>query len=350
MSRDVYLGSRKRRLPPWLLPLLLILLFSFLLFYFLPSVIHRWQARQDDLAEKAHSMRFAEDLRRVTAATLPIFAEPNEHLVWKSSLLFNEIVQTLGPVDAKGFQKIRSQDGCEGYVRAAYLSQDMRSLDPELATKKVLVIGAYKYLMSDAIRGEVMLEIPMGSIFYADYAGHDVYRLELEKDQVGWVGQSAVLAMDPNEKISEKQHPTAQLFVSAAMSFYNSLYRPGGLDHNGIDMAGVVFIAARIYGLDLPRTLPAQAEFNSGQSIQLPVGGNPEDRLRPLLHGDVLYMTAEKGDKTISEAAIVIEKGQVLMHRLNDSTITVRQLRPEDIDRIVSVRRFFPQAAYHVGD
>ena len=64
---------------------------------------------------------------------------------------------------------------------------------------------------------------------------------------------TGLLLLDPLEEIMSDQFH--EQFSSALMAFYNRPLVPGGVTTRGISPEGAVFIAAKLNGLELPRTL-----------------------------------------------------------------------------------------------
>ena len=278
----------------------------------------------------------------VAVAECPIYNSEGLDSTRVSSALLAEKLRVI-TVRERGDRLLGTlEDGTNGWFDIANLTRDFSISEPEGLVSTVMVKQSMKRVMSHSIAGNVLMDVPMGTILYADYSGADIMRLRLPGKQEGWVSQAGLSPLDEEEDgVDEEERK--RFFASSAMNFYGSRYLPGGMSKEGADMAGVVFISARVNGLTLPRNLEEQAKMGQSAEIIRDVTSNLP---RPSLFevGDVLYFHDGSSRKKISFAAVMLEKSKALTCLPNDSTLVLRDLEQETdlLTRLVTVRRFFP--------
>lgn len=352
-GKQIYLNKPARRLPPWLLPLGLTALLVLLIFVLLPALL-RTESDSSKASEEAgmeadarleqqaaHKHIQAGEWVMAAVGELPIYDGADRNAVRISGALFGEKMEVLG-LAGDSRLKIRLEGLGEGYVSRSGVSTDLGTIRKSGLKGRALVLSPLKRIMSHGIAGSLLMEAPMGSLLYADAQVEKVLRLRLPDGKEGWMNTDGIQLLAPGEAIPVPAKAT-ELFVSSAMNFYGSRIIPGGLSKNGADMAGVIFISARVNGLDLPRTLEAQSRVGQEVDIIRDVSTN---LARPSLFraGDVLFFhSGEEADK-ITSAAMIIDKSRALTALNNSSEIRIVDLddQPELLSRLSSARRYFP--------
>lgn len=246
--------------------------------------------------------------------------------------------------------QIRLEDGSVGWADVSGLSQDTNFTEESERISYLLVLSPTKRIMSHAISGTTLFKAPMGSVLTADYQSAEIYRLILPEGQVGWINSSGIEVL--GESFSARRHPPQipkpplahRLFVSSVLNYDGACVIPGGISYDGADMAGALYISARVNGLDLPRSLSLQAE--QGEKV-IPIR-DPETGLvdlTQLLPGDVLFFSDPSDPQKVIQAAVLLEESRALTQLANDSTLKVRALenQTELLSRLLVIRRFFPQ-------
>ena len=352
-GKQIYLNKPARRLPPWLLPLGLTALLVLLIFVLLPALL-RTESDSSKASEEAgmeadarleqqaaHKHIQAGEWVMAAVGELPIYDGADRNAVRISGALFGEKMEVLG-LAGDSRLKIRLEGLGEGYVSRSGVSTDLGTIRKSGLKGRALVLSPLKRIMSHGIAGSILMEAPMGSLLYADAQVEKVLRLRLPDGKEGWMNTDGIQLLAPGEAIPVPAKAT-ELFVSSAMNFYGSRIIPGGLSKNGADMAGVIFISARVNGLDLPRTLEAQSRVGQEADIIRDVSTN---LARPSLFraGDVRFLhSGEEADK-ITSAAMIIDKSRALTALNNSSEIRIVDLddQPELLSRLSSARRYFP--------
>ena len=352
-GKQIYLNKPARRLPPWLLPLGLAALLVLLIFVLLPALL-RTESDSSKASEEAgmeadarleqqaaHKHIQAGEWVMAAVGELPIYDGADRNAVRISGALFGEKMEVLG-LAGDSRLKIRLEGLGEGYVSRSGVSTDLGTIRKSGLKGRALVLSPLKRIMSHGIAGSILMEAPMGSLLYADAQVEKVLRLRLPDGKEGWMNTDGIQLLAPGEAIPVPAKAT-ELFVSSAMNFYGSRIIPGGLSKNGADMAGVIFISARVNGLDLPRTLEAQSRVGQEADIIRDVSTN---LARPSLFraGDVLFFHSGEEADTITSAAMIIDKSRALTALNNSSEIRIVDLddQPELLSRLSSARRYFP--------
>lgn len=346
-NKQIYIHNKAER-PPWLIPLLASLLCLLLILFILPRLfiqpVEVPESTETELEEQAELETMALSGRLlIKGAACPLYAEPQRKALRTSTALYGEEATVIeeGP---SGWVKIElAEDGYQAWCELSYLSTNLEAVDPDKALGRAVVFGPSSRVMSHTKNGYLLFRAPMGSTLYYDYRSEQVIRLRLPQGQAGWISNNGVRLFEPKEALPIPER-AAGLFASSAMNFYRSPYVPGAMSKEGADMAGVIFISARINGLNVPRDLERQAE--AGQAVTTvkdPATG--QIRVNLLQTGDILFFHDGQDKRKIDRAAIILEEGQALTCLVNDSSLNLRDLNRESelLSRLVTVRRYFPE-------
>lgn len=344
MKKKIYIKKPPRGYLVWLLPLLLLIASLLLLLWLLPrsqAPAGRESEREEDsaLTDEASPGDFAAGERLyVRRGECALYERSDSDAQRLASALYGETVEVL-QTRQNGRIKGRLEDGTEGWMPVSDLG---RLRAPEGETRPFLVLVTGKRVMTHAMSGRLLFRAPMGSILDADYVSDDVCRIRLRDGEEGWISPDGVQQLEDGESIPEPED-AKRLFPSSAMNFYGSRVVPGGMTQEGADMAGLIYIAARVNGLKVPRDLQGQSAF--GQPVEVIVDA-ATGLARPSLFepGDILFFHDGYDQKKVAFAAVMLERGQALCRLTNDATITIRKLEnePELMRRLMLVRRYFP--------
>lgn len=355
IEENLYVKEKKRRLPGWVLPLVILMTTLIVVLWVAPSAIRRRQVKNDTDKQVVETIYGSDDAVVIVSAA-DIFAEPKLRSPRVTQVLFNESIKILSePLDS-GFTNVQLRDGIKGFIRTSSYSTDTSGIEPARAELCVVVRDSSKRIMSHASNGTLLVEAPMGSVLYGDYKSSNVVRVYLSDGQTGWLGTDNLLIMDcgkehgevvegspPMLSASDGTEMPVRYFTSSLMSFHNAVWMPHGLTRQGISMEGALFIAARVNGLDIGRTIEQQIAI--GESVDLPI--DPETQLpdvNRIRTGDVLMIGAPEDAGRLHTLAIRMDDGRFLMVLPNASTLSLEDIShyPEILERIISVRRLFP--------
>lgn len=351
LHKSVYIGDRKRKLPAWLPPLGLTMITLLIILWLLPRLfadpgtepaetpVPSQTTLQDQDAALAPPLFQRGDQALIRVGECPLFDQAQLKARRISSALFGEQVEVIA-LENK-WARVRLADGLEAWLDSQNLTKDKEMWEKQEKDRKAMVLAPYKRIMSHAIDGYTLLRAPMGTLLYPDHQAGEVLSLPLPDGQTGWVNKNDLLFLTSGDLPPVPAKANA-LFVSSAMNFYQATYIPGGMSKDGADMAGAIYIAARVNGLALPRDLDAQAQ--AGTKVET-IKDVTSGLIRPQLlePGDVAFFHAPDNPHQITQAAILLEEGQALCRLDNDSTLNIRDLSRQEelLSRLVTVRRYF---------
>ena len=207
---------------------------------------------------------------------------------------------------------------------------------------KLVIRTPFKRVMTHSRSGSLLVEAPMGAILYPDYRKGDLLRVKLPDDQVGWVNATGLLLLDPLEEIMSDQFH--EQFSSALMAFYNRPLEPGGVPTRGISPEGAVFIAAKLNGLELPRTLDKLVLI--GENVTLMKDEEGIKDLNALSVGDLLFFHRLSDPSVLESVAVRVDDGQLLVAFPNRQTLQLIDIESKQAQelslRVTAVRRLQP--------
>lgn len=341
---DIYVARPASRRPAWLIPLLILLVSVVAIFWIAPALIRRIRnPGLNNIVPTAPSelLRYPSSTYVVTQPVADLFAMPAVDSERIGQALYNEPVSLLGSA-SEGFVKARLSDGMEGFLKTAALTSDRRSVEPAAFQNKIVIITPLKRVMSHASDGTLLVEIPMGTILFADYRGDGIVRVLLPTGEAGWLSNDGLVILRPDEAIAIPMEG-ARAFCDSALAFRLSTMLSGGVSLRGISTTGMVFIAARVNGLDLPRSLSGLA--GSGQSVELrrdtgPLGRPDLSTLRP---GDLIFLSDPVYRDRIGDVAVYVDTNLILYARPTQTSLRLIDLNANtDLwDRIRMVRRLY---------
>ena len=344
LSKKLYVTPKKKILPPWLIPLIVIILLLLAVFVLLPALLtDRGQELPTETTDPLPSetrlpLAGPGDRAVVKISSVFAFAEADKTSPHVSELLLNESV-VITDTSRKDWLGVQLVDGLSAYVERSALTADTSSLSQEDVVMKVIVRDSFKRVMSHSRGGTLLVEAPMGTVLYADYHNSGLVRVKLPEGQLGWMNTQGVFLLEADGDL-----PLAddfrQSFISTIVAFENSAYIPGGQTRHGISIAGAVRLAAFLNGLDLPAT-PEQL-MQVGESVSLP-DTSAQPAIRYLRPGDLVFFHKKADDKTFDLMAVVINEDRLLLSLNNKATMQIidfnSKIALELSERIMEVRR-----------
>lgn len=317
-----------------------IMLFVFLV---LPRVLPGF-FKNTDIAlfiEKAPILIYDDSYRVVKVSASSVMSKPDISSSRITQLLMNEPVHFLGDGYENGYVLIRTMDNIVGYVKESDLNADMSSCEPELHRYKLVVADISKRVMSHASNGTLICEVTMDTVLFADVKRDEVYQVQLPNGQNGWISSSGVveLAIDENP-----EEVGVRYFVSSALTMVNSTYLDGGITKRGISMQGLVYVAAGVNGITIPRELKDQ--MSVGTMVTLEYDAVTEDLLiESIQPGDLVFLSDpyRPGSKDAYELALCTDTGVLLMRATTGTSIKLCKFDAHSdlVKRIIVVRRLF---------
>jgi len=287
--------------------------------------------------QKEVNLMYDDSYRVVNVTATNVLTRADNTSARITQVLYNEPVQVIDDSDAE-YTKIRTEDGIEGYVRAADLIDDTSSVEPDLHEYMLVISDTSKNVMTHASQGTLITQVMMNTVLYSDIKRDGVYQVSLPGGETGWVGSSGVIEIEPRSSI---EVVSSRYFVSSALSLVNATYFENGITKQGISVNGLVYVCSCVNGIVMPRTLEEQME--AGVSVPLEYDAVTGDlMIESIIPGDLVFLRSPTGIGEYDEA-ICTDTGTLIMRSEAGTTIRLRNFTADsDIaSRIVSVRRVF---------
>lgn len=334
---------RKRRLVSLAIASVSFTLLLVGVFYILPRILPGvFKGTNIELfVEPVVNLEYDEpEYRVVCDSTVSLMALPEPDARRIAQVLYNEPVKFI--TDSKnGYCKIETQDGLVGYVKASSLIEDTNSIEPDIHQYKLIVSDPSKNIMTHASNGTLIKKVMMNTVLYADIKREGVYQVALPGGNVGWIGSSGVIELQPR---AETEEVSSRYFVSSVMTFVNARYIENGMSIDGASVNGAVFVSAEINGISIPRTMKGQAEAGI-EVIPEPDAVTGQIMIDQILPGDILFLANPKnpGSTEIYEMAVCTDTGTLFMLSPARTTVRLRNFESGDeiCQRIITIRRIF---------
>ena len=126
--------------------------------------------------QKEVNLMYDDSYRVVNVTATNVLTRPDNTSARITQVLYNEPVQVIDDSDAE-YTKIRTEDGIEGYVRAADLIDDTSSVEPDLHEYMLVISDTSKNVMTHASQGTLITQVMMNTVLYSDIKRDGVYSL-----------------------------------------------------------------------------------------------------------------------------------------------------------------------------
>lgn len=336
---------RRPRRVQWiriLFPAIVFFLILAMLFWILPAILPKLLTEEERsvmILDEPQRV-YTSDYRRVDEYVTSLMNKPDVKAERITQLLYNEPVRLFDAVETNGYVMAQSVDDLIGYIRVDDLSSDMDPIEPYMHPFRLVVSDVSKNIMSHPSSGTLELEVMMNTILYSDQKRDGVYHVALPDGKNGWISSSGVIELGVSDQIEKV---STRYFVSSALSFVNSTYLDNGISRRGLSTEGLVYVAAAVNGVNLPRTMSGLIE--SGETVELQYDEvTGELLLESILPGDLVFLR-HPSDPTVRyyEMAICTDTGVVMMVSQSRTTLRLTSFANNSafISRISSVRRVF---------
>ena len=241
--------------------------------------------------------------------------------------LYNQPVSILQK--EQGWAKVKVIDGSTGWMKLKYIDEAVSSIYGRTFTHRILITSREKTIYSGPSGGITMAVAPMGTELFAFNSSGDAYEVFLPGDKTGWVAGSGIIHIKLNEKTPVTN---AEDFAATAARFKGTAYLQNGISYMGIDAPGLIYICARINGIDLPRSIKGQ--LDTGTEIK------PEDAKA----GDLVFLagSGEKESGTADCAGICIGGGKYIYAGSRTGYVAVGDINRQNADgAVIAARRIF---------
>ncbi len=185
-----------------------------------------------------------------------------------------------------------------------------------------------KIVYSNPYGGITQIDAPMGTEFFSFNSSGDSYEVFLPGNKTGWLRGSGIIHIGLNQKVPVTN---AEDFAATALRLKGTSYLLNGISVLGIDAPGLVYICARINGIDLPRSIAGQ--LASGTEIK------PEEAQA----GDLVFLAGvgeNEGD--VTGVGICTGSGNYLYAGRKIGYVAVGDIKKDNAEgSIVAARRIF---------
>lgn len=260
----------------------------------------------------------------VKVSVCDVYDGPNVKSTRITQALYNQpvsICQSEG-----GWSEATTVDGCSGWMKTKHIDRDIASIYGRTYSHRIIVTSREKSIYSDPSGGITIAIAPMGSEFNVFNSYDDAYEVFLPGNKTGWFKGSGIIHVKPGELIPVTN---ADDFAATALRMKGVSYLLNGLSAMGIDAPGLVYICARINGINLPRTLNGQ--LASGTVIK------PEDAKV----GDLVFVagTGEGESEKASCVGICIGDGNYIYAGRKIGYVAIGDINRENEEGIVTTAR-----------
>lgn len=266
----------------------------------------------------------------ITVNVADIFSSPDIKSERVSQALYNQPISIIRREN--GWVKAKTVDGSTGWLKSKYFDSDVSSIYGRSYTHKIIVTSREKVITSGPSGGSTLVNAPMGTELYAFNDYEDAYEVFLPGNKTGWLKGSGIIHIGLDEMIPVTNTDD---FAATALRFKGTSYLLNGLSSMGIDAPGLVYISARINGINLPRTIEGQ--LASGTEVKI------EDTRA----GDLVFLagTGENEDGVINGVGICTGGGSYIYAGRKLGYVAVGDINHENQDgRVVAARRIFNNA------
>jgi len=290
-------------------------------------------AAANDAGSGAGNLKFSEktpydhDTAVVVNTTADVYKEADRTSTRLTQLLFDEPVQILEQTDL--WVRLRVDDRIDGWVRSRSLDSDWTCIDKRRYSERIIITEREKQIYSHPRNGIVIRDVGMGTELFVVSKSDNVYQVALPGNLTGWISENGVFQLDADERIKKT---TAEIFAQSCSKFRGTSYLLGGISFHGIDGAGMVYVAAKVNGVLLPRDYEGQ--YARGEFVY--------DGLEDLNVGDVLFFSVNNQSTVISDAGVYVGDGQFI--HANQHTGKVQYEDITDLyvqQRILGVKRYY---------
>ncbi|NLK87524.1 MAG: C40 family peptidase [Clostridiaceae bacterium] len=278
-------------------------------------------------AEYIYGIPMDENAAVVTENVADIFAGPDVKSERITQVLCNQPVSVIE--NEGGWAKVKTISGITGWIKSRYISDDVSSITGRIYTYRIIVTGREKTVYSGPNGGITRVDAQMGTEFYAFNNKDDAYEVFLPDNTTGWLKGSGIIRIPVNDAIPVTN---ADDFAATALRFKGTSFMLNGMSSMGIDSPGLVYICARINGINLPTTIEGQ--LSKGIEIEL-------DDVKA---GDLVFLTGTGDNEAdmVSCVGVGIGGGSYIYAGRKTGYVAVGDIYRENPDGVVvAARRIF---------
>lgn len=259
-----------------------------------------------------------------------IFKEADINSERITQCLFNQLVTVIEERD--GWAKVKTADGSIGWLRSKFIDRDCTSVKKELYTERIVITGKKKTVYTNYGGGATLKDVSMGTEFFVKSKKKNYYEVAIPGNLTGWIESKNTIQIAADASI-----PTTSSddFATTVEKFRETQYLMGGTSAwQGVDGSGVVYISAKINGVELPRSTLEQFEF---------IKDSPES-LEDIKRGDLLFFSTNEHLEDISDIGVYVGNDHFIYANKSKGRIDRDSIHSDYfIKRIKGIRRIFPE-------
>ncbi|AEV66802.1 SH3 domain-containing C40 family peptidase [Acetivibrio clariflavus] len=259
-----------------------------------------------------------------------VFMEADINSERITQCLFNQLVTIIEEKDS--WVKVETGDGSIGWLRSKFIDRDCTSVKKELYTERIVITGIKKPVYTNYGGGATLKEVSMGTELFVKGKKKNYYEVAVPGNLTGWVESKNTILIDADEPI----HITsAEDFADTAVKFKDIQYLMGGTSAwEGIDGSGLVYISAKINGINLPRSAAEQFEFIEDEI----------ENVENIKKGDLLFFSTNENLEDIADIGVYVGNDSFIYANKSKGRIEVAQLHSDYfIKRMKGIKRIFSE-------
>lgn len=257
-----------------------------------------------------------------------IFKEADINSERITQSLFNQPVTILEEID--GWLRVETIDDSTGWLRSKFIDRDCTSVKKEIYTERIVITGKKKTVYTNYGGGATLKDVSMGTEFFVKSKKKNYYEVVVPGKLTGWVEKKDTIQIGAD---SEIPITSSEDFAATVEKFKDTQYLLGGSSAwQGLDGSGVVYIGARINGIELPRSTLGQFDFTKD---------GPES-VDDLKLGDLLFFSANEDLADISNIGVYVGNDRFIYANKAKGSIDSAQLHSDYyMKRVKGIRRIF---------
>lgn len=261
----------------------------------------------------------------ITDSVVDIYSQPDIRAERVTQALYNQPATVLD--EKAGWARVAVVDGSRGWIRSKYLDKNVSSIYGREADHRIVVTSKEKSVFSNPSGGYTVKDVTMGTEFLAFNSYGDAYEVYLPGNRTGWLRGSGIIHIALDDKVPVT---TKADFVATALKFKGTSFLLNGLSTMGMDSSGLVYISARVNGVNLSRNLGGQ--YMAGASI----------KLKDAAEGDLVFLANDSDPDNPTCVGICIGNGTYIYSGKLSGYVTISGLNEENMEgKIIAVRRIF---------
>ena len=257
-----------------------------------------------------------------------IFKEPDINSERITQSLFNQPVTILEDID--GWFRVETIDGTTGWLRSKFVDRECTSVKKELYTERIVITGKKKAVYTNYGGGATLRDVSMGTELFVKSKKKNYYEVMVPGKLTGWIEKKDTILIGAD---SEIPITSAEDFVATVEKFKDTQYLLGGSSAwQGVDGSGVVYLSARINGIELPRSTLDQFDYIKDGPVSL-------DDIKL---GDLLFFSGNEDSEDISNIGIFIGNDRFIYENKSKGCIDSALVHSDYyMKRLKGIRRIF---------